>query len=223
MTPLAELMAASTAFFGTHIAMSHPLRPLLMKLGEKGFQLVYNLVSLATLVWMYFAFRDAPANDLPGSGDIGWAIASLLLIPALVLFLGSMTPRNPSTPLPDAADAARAGPAGVFTVTRHPMMWGFALWAVSHIMIWWSWRTVIVSLAILATALIGARLQDFKKRVQMGEAWTAWEAQTSFNPRLSGFANVSWKGWAAAVLAWAVLTWVHGPLAGVDAGFLRWL
>ena len=223
MTPLAELTSASLAFFGTHIAMSHPLRPLLMKLGEAGFQIVYNLVSLATLVWMVIAFRAALPADLPGSGDIGWILATLLTLPALLLFLGSLTPRNPSMPLPGAATAARAGPAGVFTITRHPMMWGFALWALSHLVLWWSWRTVIVALTILALALIGARLQDAKKRVQMGEAWTTWEAQTSFHPRLTAFARIGWKGWAAAVLAWGVLTWVHWPLAGIPAGLLRWL
>ena len=223
MTPLAGLIAASLAFFGTHIAMSHPMRPWLMKLGERGFQLVYNLVSLATLVWMVIAFRAAPPADLPGSGAIGWIAATILTLPAVLLFLGSMSPRNPSMPLPGAAEAASAGPAGVFTVTRHPMMWGFALWAVSHLVLWWSWRTVVVSIAILALALIGARLQDAKKRVQMGDAWSAWEAKTSFNPRLAGFVNVGWKGWASATLAWGVLTWVHLPLAGIEAGLLRWV
>ena len=47
---LANLVAACLAFVGTHFAMSHPLRAGMVRaLGEKGFQGVYTLVSLATL------------------------------------------------------------------------------------------------------------------------------------------------------------------------------
>ena len=222
MEPLVELVAASVAFLGTHFVMSHPLRPALMKLGVGGFMAVYNIVSLATFAWMVVAFRAAPPGDLGGSGTLGWVLATLLTLPAIALFLGSLTPRNPSMPTPGAEAAARAGPAGAFRVTRHPMMWGFGLWAVSHLLLWWSWRTVIVALAVLILALVGARLQDYKKRALMGEAWLAWEAQTSFVPRVGQFGALGWRGWLAALVAWAVLSWVHLPLAGIPAGLFRW-
>ena len=91
MDPLAELAAASLAFVGTHFALSHPLRaPLVARIGEKGFLLLYSLVAFATLGWMILAFRAAPSADLPGSGDIGWIVATALTLPALVLFLGSL-------------------------------------------------------------------------------------------------------------------------------------
>ncbi len=220
---LITLIAACVAFVGSHFVMSHPLRPLLMKLGNGGFMAVYNIVSIATLVWVYLAFGDAPGADLPSSGLIGWVVATLLTLPALMLFLGSLTPRNPSMPTPGAEAAARAGPGGVFVITRHPMMWGFALWAVSHLILWWSWRTVILSLAILILALVGAKLQDAKKRMLMGEAWVSWEAQTSFMPQLGRFGAAGWTGWAAAVIVWLVLSWVHLPLGGIPAGVFRWL
>ena len=39
-TALIELVAANTAFVGTHFLMSHPLRgPLVRKLGDMGFQI----------------------------------------------------------------------------------------------------------------------------------------------------------------------------------------
>ena len=223
MNPLVELVAASVAFLGTHFVMSHPLRPALMKLGMAGFMAVYNIVSLATFAWMVLAFRAAPPGDLGGSGMAGWVLATALTLPAIALFLGSLTPRNPSMPTPGAQAAARAGPAGAFRITRHPMMWGFALWALSHLVLWWSWRTVIVSMTVLILALVGSRLQDYKKRVLMGDAWRTWEAQTSFWPRLGRLGALGWKGWAAALVAWAVLMWVHLPLAGIPAGIFRWV
>ena len=214
---------AALAFVGSHFAMSHPLRPVLMRLGEKGFMLVYNLVSLGTLIWMAQAFRRAPAADLPGTGDIGWIAATILTIPALALFIGSITPRNPSLPTPMAVEGARAGPAGVFRVTRHPMLWGFALWAIAHAVLWWSWRSVIVSVAILALSIAGAKLLDGKKERQMGEAWKAFEAQTAFIPRIGQFANVGWVVWAGAAITWLAISWVHLPLGGVPAGIFRYL
>jgi uncharacterized membrane protein len=96
MDPLAELAAASFAFVGTHFALSHPLRaPLVARIGEKGFLLLYSLVAFATLGWMIVAFRAAPPADLPGSGELGWIGATLLTIPALLLVLGSLRNESP--------------------------------------------------------------------------------------------------------------------------------
>lgn len=224
MEPLVSLTAASAALITTHFALSHPLRaPLVKTLGAMGFLALYNVVAIGCLVWMWIAFKAAPSADLPGSGEFGWALATLLTLPAVALFLGSLTPRNPSMPMPGAETAARAGPAGAFLVTRHPMMWGFALWALSHLILLWSWRTTIVATGILLLSLVGAALQDHKKRTQMGEAWMQWEAATSFWPRLGRLGAIGWKGWAAALLGWLVLSWVHGPLGGVMAGVFYWL
>ena len=138
MNPLVSLVAASVAFVGTHFALSHPLRPVLVNaLGEKGFLVLYSLVALATFVWMALAFRQSPAGDLGGStGEAGWIVATVLTLPALVLFLGSLW-KNPALPAPGSDTiAATRDATGVFAVTRHPMMWGFALWAIAHIALW---------------------------------------------------------------------------------------
>ena len=61
--PLISLIAASIAFVGTHFAMSHPLRALMVRLlGDGGFMIAYSLVSAATMAWMYFAFVATPAG-----------------------------------------------------------------------------------------------------------------------------------------------------------------
>jgi len=167
---IVSLILANVAFVGTHFAMSHPLRaPMVARLGDTGFQIAYSLVSFATLAWVYFAFSAAPPSDLPGTGQVGWAIATLLTLPAMVLFAGSVI-GNPALPTPMAQDQARAEPKGVFTITRHPMMWGFALWALSHMVLFWSVRTMVTAFAMAVLALVGSRLQDVKKQALMGEA-----------------------------------------------------
>src|SRR5690606_20605836 len=109
---LVSLLIASVAFVGTHFALSHPLRaPLVQRIGEGPFLGIYSLVAAITLGWMVFAFLAAPAPDLPGSGAAGWAIASLLTLVALVLFLGSLR-GNPAFPDPTHARAAPQTPRG---------------------------------------------------------------------------------------------------------------
>ncbi|MGN6495749.1 MAG: NnrU family protein [Tsuneonella sp.] len=219
---LTSLLAAALAFVGTHFALSHPLRaPLVRAIGEKGFLALYSLVALATFGWLIVAFRAAPAGDLGGSGDLGWAIATLLTIPALVLFLGSLR-GNPALPgMP--AEAAGREPRGVFAVTRHPMMWGFALWAIAHLVLWWDWRTVIVAGAVLILALVGARLHDRKKHALTGEAWSGWEARTSYWPRWGALLRAGPLLWMSAVVVWLAVTYGHIDAAGVPAGVWRWL
>jgi uncharacterized membrane protein len=51
----------------------------------------------------------------------------------------------------------------VFAVTRHPMMWAFALWGVCHIAVYPVAANIIVAAAIIILALAGAALQDGKK------------------------------------------------------------
>ncbi len=219
---LLALIAANVAFVGTHFAMSHPLRaPMVGALGAGGFQVVYSLVSVITLAGVYFAFKAAPPADLPGTGDIGWALASVLTLPAMVLLAGSLI-GNPALPTPKAEEQARAEPRGVFRVTRHPMMWGIALWAASHILIWWSWRTVVTALAMGFLALVGAHMQDRKKRALMGDAWMEWSSRTSYWPRLGGFVRTGPLPWAVGLILFVFFSWLHMPLGGIAAGIWRW-
>ena len=144
---LVSLIAASIALVGTHFALSHQLRaPLVKRLGANGFMALYSITALACLYWMAQGFRAAPPASLGGSGAAGWIFASALTLVAVVLLFGSFR-KNPALPAPGAADlAATRQPTGVFAVTRHPMMWSFAQFRISHYggagaLISWRWRS----------------------------------------------------------------------------------
>lgn len=220
--PLAELVAANLSFVGLHFAFSHPLRaPLLRGLGERGFQAFYSLVSLAAFAWVVLAYRAAPTADLAGSGETGWIIATVLMVPALVLLAGSFA-GNPALPTPAAKALALAEPRGVLRVTRHPMMWAIALWALSHIILMWSWRSMIAAVAMGLLALVGAHLQDRRKCALMGDAWTHWESRTSFWPRFGQLVKVGPLCWVLGLMLWVLFSWAHWPIAGIPAGIWRW-
>lgn len=221
---MGELIAACAAFVGTHFLLSHPLRkPLVDRIGERLFLLVYSLVAFATLGWIVVAYRAIPdATPLWLVGDGLWAVASVLTWLAAVLLVGSLI-RNPA--LPDPGGAPKAVPArrGVFAITRHPMMWGFALWALAHVAVFPQPAQIVLAMTILILALVGAALQDAKKRRLQPDFWPQWQAVTSFVPFTRGG---DWPGTVPMVggtILWLAASWAHLPLAGWDAGVWRWI
>lgn len=224
--PLANLIAAAVAFVGTHFALSHPLRGSVTRLtGDKGFQAVYSLVALGSFAWMAMAFRavppGAPLIEALTVSSAAWILATLLMLLASVLLVGSFM-GNPALPAPGAAALAAKGPHGVFHTTRHPMMWSMALWSASHVLVSPTPRVLVLTLAVAILALAGSHMQDRKKAAQMGAAWAAWEAQTSFWPRLGALGKAGAVPWLGGLALWLGASWAHIPLAGIPAGVWRW-
>jgi len=213
------LSLAVLSFVGSHELLSHPLRrPLVDRLGEKGFMGLYALVAFATFGWIVFEFRQAPADLLWVAPGWAWTAGSVLMFVASVLFVGSMTAPNPALTMAGGVLAGDPEPQGTLRLTRHPMMWSFALWAVVHAGV--SGRTAVVILAagVGVLALFGAAMQDRKKRVALGDRWAAWEAKTSFLPFAMGR---FWPGWIAVVggaILFLVATWAHPRLGAPVVG-----
>jgi uncharacterized membrane protein len=214
------LALATAAFVGTHLALSHPFRlRLIQNLGEAGFAALYSIVAVLTLGWMVLAYR-AIGVSLPFWIAPGWwwPVASGLMLFASILLVGSLI-RNPAFPHPGAAKLAVQAPKGVYAITRHPMNWSFAIWAVVHISLSWSPRNLIVAVGILILAIAGSIGQDRKKRAAIGQLWQRWEARTSFVPFAALLTRkLSWRaaapGWIAlggGTIFWLVATWLHAP------------
>jgi uncharacterized membrane protein len=217
LTPQAGLFLSSIAFVGTHFLMSHPLRPrLVASLGEKAFHGVYSLVSLVLFGLMIYFYRvigrEPPLWD---AGDAGWIAGTILMWLGSILFAGSFI-GNPALP---GARGPSGGPKGVFVITRHPMMWGFALWAIVHLMVIGMPKALVFDVAIVVLALAGALLQDRKKANLMGEAWHEWTAQTAFVPFTGGVAYPGTVAFVGGTLLFLIATWLHP----VPAGIWRWI
>lgn len=232
MQPMSLFVTTAVLFVGSHLVLSHPLRqPLAGRMGERGFQTVYSVVAIATFILLVQAWRGMPAEPpLWAVGDGLWIFASLLVLAASILFMGSLI-GNPALPAPNAIEAAKAPPRGVFAITRHPMMWGFTLWAAAHVLVVPTGPQILLSGTIIFLALVGSAGQDAKKARLMGDAWRGWAARTSFMP----FARQLGGGgsWADAVprphalfggiVLWLAATWAHGALGYMVAGIWRWV
>ena len=221
MNALTLLVLASAAFVGTHFLMSHPLRaPMVRALGERGFGVTYILVSFATLYLMtrFYgpAFAQSPAV-LWEANLVTWTLATILMWLGSILFVGSLR-RNPAFPTGGRPVSQIGEARGVFTITRHPMMWGFAAWSLVHVIANPTPASLIVSTAIAILALGGAFGQDIKKVRLVGEPWRDWESRTSFIPFGRGMALPDAFAVVGGTLLWLVATWAHGALGYRPAG-----
>jgi uncharacterized membrane protein len=211
------LLLSAIAFVGLHFLLSHPLRaPLARAVGEGPFRGIYSLVALLTFGSMiYFYNRIGREPPLWTVGDAGWLIGTLLMWLASILLVGSFI-RNPSLV---GSKGPAGGPIGIFRVTRHPMFWSFALWAIVHMAVVGMPKSLVLDGAILILALVGAMLQDRKKAAQMGDAWYEWTAQTAFVPFTRG---VGYPG-TVALVGGTVLFFLATKLHPIPAGFWRWI
>jgi uncharacterized membrane protein len=190
---------------------------MVARLGEKGFQGVYSLVSFATLGWLVWAMRRmGPEEFVWAAPDWAWFAASIIMLFASVLLVGSLI-GNPALP---GAPANAREPRGVFAITRHPMMWSFALWAVAHALVWPQPSVVILCFGIGLLALVGAAGQDAKKTKLQPDFWPGWRRKTGFVPFTGPPpARAMWPGWGVllgGVALWLAASWLH-PLLGAPA------
>ena len=226
MTGMMGLILGAIAFVGTHFLMSHPLRgPMVRALGERGFSLIYVAVSFATLYLLvrfyHRAFADSPAV-LWDAGAVGWIVGTVLMWAGSILFVGSLR-RNPAFPTGGRPVAEIGEARGVFAITRHPMMWGFAIWALVHVIVNPTPAAIVVSAAIAILALGGAAGQDRKKAKLIGEPWRDWEQRTSFVPFGRGLASPGGFALIGGTLLWLAATWAHGALGYRPAGIWAFL
>lgn len=217
MTPQMGLFFSVIAFVGLHFLLSHPLRaPIVHRAGERAFQGIYSVISLITFgsaIYFYHFLGREPQLWVVGDGI--WLVATILMWIGSILFVGSFI-KNPALP---GAPGPRGGPTGVFKITRHPMMWGFATWAAVHLTVIGMPKALVFDGGLILLAILGSVGQDAKKSKLMGEAWHEWTAQTAFVPFTKGIASPGAVALIGGTLLFFAATWVHP----VPAGFWRWI
>ncbi|MFE0755175.1 NnrU family protein [Inquilinus sp. NPDC058860] len=213
-----SLALAALFWVVLHLGVAGPLRPAIAgRLGEMGYSGLFSVLSAGGLVWLALAYRAAPYEPL-------WEPAPFW-IPAVLVFLGfvllaySLGPSNPTQ-----VGAERMGSAlpvaGITRITRHPMLWAFALWALAHLTVNGHWAAVLLFGAILVTAVNGMVSIDRKRAARLGPAWDDFARRTSrlpFAAILTGRGQLAlgelapWRLGLGVVLFVAAL-WLHGFL-----------
>lgn len=226
---MSMLIAAAAAFLAIHFLVSGtPLRDRITAVtGERPYLGLFSLASVALIVWLVIAYNRAQAGNDPQLYDLGEGVRHLgIPIVAIAFFLGvqGLLLRNPTSVQMAGAAQDEGIVTGVLRITRHPFLWGVALWSAFHVAANGDEASVVFFGAFLVLALIGTALIDAKRRRKLGAAWTAFATQTSNVPlaavvagrnRLRFAELFGWRFWVAAVLFLAIL-FCHPRLFGVS-------
>lgn len=209
------------------------VRAALVKLiGEWPYRGLFSLASLALLAWMIQGFAAMRADPFDPLNEALWLPPDWLRWPAYVLvffgltlaFAGLFTP-GPTLAGFEQRGLAQPEPArGVLRITRHPFLWGVALWAAGHALVNGERFAVMLFGALGLMVLFGARSIDRKGAARDPEGWARFADVTSNAPFAAiaqGRNQLKWGeiGWRlpAAFLIALVIAWAHQTLFGVAA------
>jgi uncharacterized membrane protein len=217
------LLALATAvFIATHFVPSTPLRPgLVAMLGEKAYLGLYSLVSFAAIGWMIWAYVKAPYERV-WAGD-EFKVWALVLMPvALVSVIAGGMTRNPSAVRQEGALASMGEPRGILRVTRHPIQWGIALWAVVHLVARGDTASLVFFGGFALLAILGTMLIDARKNRTLGADWQRFASSTSnfpFAAIIQGrnqfrFEEIGWKKVLIGLGVYFLFIFLHPYLFG---------
>jgi uncharacterized membrane protein len=221
-----EFLIALAVFLLSH---SLPARPSIRArfvaiMGERRYLIAYSTLSLLLLAWLLRAAARAPWIPI-WDPAIGQYWAPIVIMPASLLLLagGFLCPN----PLSVNFSRSRFDPArpGIVGVTRHPILWGFALWAFAHVVPNGDVVSLIMFGGFGGFALAAMKLIDRRKRRALGEAWAPLAARTSILPFAAAISGRARLGWQRSQLVgtillaaglYLLLLWLHPFLFGPD-------
>jgi uncharacterized membrane protein len=220
---VASLLAAALLWLGVHLGIAGTTvrAGLAARLGETGFRIAFSLASLVSISLLVIAWRAAPTVPLwSPPAWLLWVLAAVMLA-AAILFVGSVTVANPTAAGSEAAIAAE--PRGMIRLTRHPMLWAFALWAGVHVAGNGDLASLVFFGAFLVTALAGMPSLDAKLSARAPGPWAMLAARTSILPGAAIAAGRNRLVWrelllpvGAGLVLWLVLLLAHPYVIGVS-------
>jgi uncharacterized membrane protein len=179
-----SLVLAAAFFVGIHVFISgtRVRERLVAQTGDQGFRGLFSLLSLIGVVWMGWAYSRAPSIDLWGKAHafrplaLGFALFAFLFV-GIGLTTPSPTAVGGESQL-DQPEPAR----GILRITRHPFLWGVALWAFTHLILNGDAASFVLFGALLLLALVGPLSIDAKRQRAFGGKWGRFAAVTSNVP-----------------------------------------
>jgi uncharacterized membrane protein len=222
---MTSLIMGTSFFVGIHLFISGTkLRDTITdRIGEKPYLGLFSLASAGSIFWMCSGYASSPTVELWGFVPGTWTFAAVVTMPIAFFFavVGITTPSPTAVGaegLLDGDDPVR----GILRITRHPFLWGVAIWAATHIVANGDVASVIFFGGFLALTLFGTRAIDGKRARKLGDKWQDFALATSNLPfaaivtgrnRLVVSELLSWR-LAAAAAAYTAIYIYHGSLFG---------
>ena len=181
---MASLLGAAIFFIGIHFVISgSSLRgKIVVLIGEGPFRGVFSLLSLIGIVWLSHAYRRAEYIPLWGQPYALRPIALIVMLVAFLFVVLAFTSPNPTAVGGEALLAEKEPAKGIQRITRHPFLWGVALWALTHLILNGDLASLVFFGSFLILAIEGPFSIDRKREKAVGEPWNQFVALTSNVP-----------------------------------------
>lgn len=221
---MTTLALAALTFTLLHLLVSGTrLRDVLVaRLGAGAFRGLFSLASAVALGWLIWAYGQARMLEVTPLADCRWLAAVLMAVALLFIVLGLMTP-GPTVvggeKLLQREDPAR----GIHRVTRHPFLWGLALWSAVHLAYNPGAANLVFFGTFLVVSVAGTFSIDAKRARAFGESWQRYATRTSNLPfaaivqgrnRLVA-GEFSVLGLGAAIAVFVVVSLLHARMFGL--------
>lgn len=220
---MTDLIAACAFFLLIHFGISGTrLRDALTaRLGDGPYRGTFAFVSLGALAWMIEAYHHAPRIETWGTW-LAFRPAAYVLVFIAFLFagIGLLTPSPTRVGMESKLDPQAV--RGMVRITRHPFLWGVALWAATHFAVNGDLASAILFGSLLILAVGGTQSIDAKRRRNFPERWPAFAHATSSVPFAaiargghrtgSALAEIGAWRFLAAIVLYAVAFYLHGRL-----------
>ena len=196
-----------TMFFLVHLVSGiYELRiKAAAMMGQAGYRMTHALFSLGGLVLIGMGYSDAPF--VPLYQPTPWAAAiTLQVMPLAILLLASSHMYK---------DIRR--------ITRHPMLWGIALFSALHLLANGDQASVMIFAPFLVYGFVAMWLTDRKKRLGDPPGWERESRETSVVPFVAirqkraapSSGDRGLKTLLAALAVYLILIYAHEWLIGV--------
>ena len=225
-----NLALACGAFIAIHLLVSGTsLRDAITaRTGDGAYMGLFSLASVAILAWMIWAYAlTRGVADNPVFWTVSFTTRNAQVVFTFLAFLlivpGLLT-ANPTSVRQEGALDKDNAVQGMLRITRHPFLWGVAIWAAGHLMVNGDLASLILFGSMLALAVFGTISIDAKRRRALGDKWDAFAGQTSnvpFGAIISGQQSLRLNevGWRIlpAIVIWGVIAYFHANMFGVAA------
>lgn len=210
-------------FVGIHLFISGTgLRgELVQRYGERLYMAMFSLLSLLGLVWMIAAYHTAPYVELWGQLTGGRWLSSLLVLIAFLFIVPGMLSRNPTAIGGEALLGEEEPARGIFRISRHPFLMGFAIWSATHMIYNGDLSSNIFFGGFFILSVFGPCAID--KKLASQPDWQAFADKTSIFPFIAILDQrntleikelLNWR-LAAAIIVYIAVFKLHRFMFGV--------
>lgn len=191
---MSMLISAAVFFLSIHLLIAGTkLRDIIVeRLGERGYLAAFSLASLAGIVWLVLSYNAVSSAGAPILWDFGTAVTHLGIIVIAIAFFfgvsGLLTPNPASVGMENIARELGAV-TGILRITRHPFLWGVAVWSAFHLAANGDAASVVFFGTFLGLAVLGTFSIDAKRKRKLGSDWKNFAQATSNLPFQAIFAG----------------------------------